>query len=125
MAENTLPAPYVAFFQGPDGRNDRFQVQGMVDREAIGCAVQALVDLLDVIDGDPDLEGECSEDEVSRCTDWGLPVRADGPGCIIADPDEGVDDKGEQTRDEDDWCHHSATGPGCPIADPGGEVDGF
>lgn len=54
-----------------------------------------LIERLDAIDGDPDLEGECSEDEISRCDDYGKPVRYSGPGCEISDPDKGVDDDGE------------------------------
>lgn len=98
----SLPVPYVAFFQGPDGRNDRFQVQGMIDREAIGCAVEALIDLLDAIDGDPDLENASDLED-----DFGLTAFAAdgiGPGCNISDPDFGVDDEGEGIDErEEDW----------------------
>lgn len=46
------------------------------------------IDLLDVLDGDPDREGECSEVDVSRCTDLGCPMPSDEPGCDIADAGE-------------------------------------
>jgi len=70
-------------------------VMAQFDRSQIASAIDVLVNLLDVLDGDPDLEGECSEDEISRCTDFGSPVYGDGPGCSISDPDKGVDDDGE------------------------------
>ena len=54
-----------------------------------------LIERLDLIDGDSDFEGLCDEDEISRATDWGSAPTGSGPGCMIADPDEGVDDKGE------------------------------
>ena len=57
------------------------------DRGKLAAFVTVAIDLLDVLDGDADQEGECSEDEVSRCTDLGGPVIGDGPGCDIADPD--------------------------------------
>ena len=41
------------------------------DRGKLAAFVTVAIDLLDVLDGDPDREGECSEDEVSRCTDLG------------------------------------------------------
>lgn len=94
-------------------------IMAQLDRGQIASTIEVLVNLLDVLDGDSDLEGECSEDEISRGTDWGAPVRGDGPGCVIADPDKCVDDDGEQTRDEDDWCQHVGTGPGCPLSDNG------
>lgn len=59
-----------------------------------------LIDKLDVLDGDSDFEGECSEDEISRCTDHGLPIPNDGPGCKIADPREEDDPAGGDVVDE-------------------------
>ena len=94
------------------------------DREQLAGFIEIAIELADPLDGDPDLEGSCDEDEISRCTDFGRPASSDGPGCIIADPDEGVDDKGEQTFAEDDWCYHGDHGPGCPIADPDSGSDG-
>lgn len=57
------------------------------DRGKLAAFVTVAIDLLDVLDGDPDQEGECSEDEVSRCTNTGRAVLRDEPGCDIADPD--------------------------------------
>lgn len=58
------------------------------DRDQLHGFIAVAIDLADAMDGDADLEGECSEDEVSRCTDTGQPVRGDGPGCDIADAGE-------------------------------------
>lgn len=76
----------VAFYVEPETRQSRFIVQGEVDREEIAKAAQSLIELLDTIDGDPDLEdddpgGDASnEDEPHQhFTDY-------GPGCPIADP---------------------------------------
>ena len=91
--------PYVAFFAEPGTAQSRFLVQGYVDRDEIATAAQALVDLLDTIDGDPDLEpdgdeadGNGSEDDFMR---HGLDAWGE-PGCPIADPGGGnVEDEGE------------------------------
>lgn len=97
------------------------------DRDKLAAFVTVAIDLLDVLDGDPDREGECSEDEVSRCTDMGLPVRGNGPGCDIADTGEEDDPAGQY--DEDAWTSDLKPGDpdggaGCPISDPGEYEDG-
>lgn len=120
----------------------------------IAEAIEVLIDMLDLIGGDPDLEGECSEDEVSRCTDVGLPVPSDKPGCDIADTGENAwaewhtrgrhklaiggyeiaaghedaeDDDPAGQYDEDCWTGPAMPdrGAGCPISDPGEYEDGF
>jgi len=58
------------------------------DRGKLAAFVTIAIDLLDVLDGDPDREGQCNEDEVSCCTDLGRPVPSDEPGCEIADAAE-------------------------------------
>ena len=95
-------------------------VMAQFDRAAIASAIEVMVNLLDVLDGDPDLEGECSEDEISRCDDIGRPVRGDGPGCEIADAGGQHDEDGINTL-----FAIEGNGPGCPISDPGGYDDGF
>ena len=71
-----LPMPAVA------------RILARYDRGKLAAFVTVAIDLLDVLDGDADQEGECSEDEVSRCTDIGRAVEHDGPGCDIADAGE-------------------------------------
>ena len=60
------------------------RVLSRYDRGKLAAFVTVAIDLLDVLDGDPDREGECSEDEVSRCTDLGRPVPSDQPGCDLS-----------------------------------------
>lgn len=83
--------PYVAFFPEPATAQSRFLIQGYVDRDEIAAAVEALVELLDTIDGDPDLEdddpsGQCDEDDLN--TGLHLALGDVGAGCPIADPGE-------------------------------------
>lgn len=66
------------------------------DRPKVEAFAEISIALLDLIDGDPDLEdshedGQCSEDEISTNlhAQWG-----GGPGCEISDPDSAVDDGG-------------------------------
>ena len=98
MMSSISTQPYVAFYPEPGSAQSRFLIQGYVDREQIATAAELLVDLLDEIDGDPDLEGECSEDEISRCDDMGRPVHVNEPGCPISDPGGCENDGREQ-----DW----------------------
>jgi hypothetical protein len=78
----------------------------------IACAIDLLIDLRDIMEGDPDAESEALEDDFT-------PIPADiafGPGCSIADP------CGQCTEDEvsTDLCAPSEVGgPGCTISDPG------
>ena len=122
------------------------------DRGKLAAFVTVAIDLLDVLEGDSDREGECSEDEVSRCTHLGGPVPTDEPGCDIADAGENAciewhtmrgsqkrgpniaqahedaeDDDPAGQYDEDCW-----TGPampshcaGCSISDPAECEDGL
>ena len=120
-----------------------------MDRQRLSDFIQTGIELLDLFDGDPDEEENDLEDSFAlspqaseyptgpgcEISDAGGEVANEdqpsvfralgiwnGPGCPIADPDEGADDEGEQTRDEDDWFQHPHDGPGCPIADPGGTI---
>ncbi|WP_295635911.1 hypothetical protein [Novosphingobium sp.] len=100
------------------------------DRRKLVAFVTVAIDLLDVLDGDGDLEGECSEDEVSRCTDIGRAVEGDGAGCDISDAGEnawlewttmrGSQKRGpniaghEDDEDDGDAGDHSASEDDCP-----------
>ena len=99
----------------PDHFSQAAAVMARFDRAAIGSAIEVLVGLLDVLDGDPDLEGECSEDEFSRCTDDGRAIEGDGPGCEIADPSGMNDEDGINTL----FLATLDRGPGCQISDEG------
>jgi hypothetical protein len=116
------------------------------DRGRLKAFITVAIDLLDVLDGDSDLEGECSEYEVSRCTDTGQPVQGNGAGCSIADAGENawiewskmrgsqkcgpnIAEVHEDAEEDDaagqyDEDYHSGPptpvrGAGCPISDPG------
>ncbi len=63
---------------------------------AISQAIDALIDRLDALGGDPDMEangdeldGNSSEDEFMQHSYWS------GPGCPVSDPDYGAEEPGE------------------------------
>lgn len=91
----------------------------------IACAIEVLIDLRDIMEGDADAETEGLQDDFTP-----MPAEVDfGPGCAFADAAE-VDDEPEEDDpqgacDEDEVSTALANrnwgeGPGCPIAD--GEV---
>lgn len=84
MARQVPPAPVL-------------QVLSRYRREDIEAFVAIAIDLMDLADGDPDIEN------ATDAEDEGITAAAleftDGPGCIIADTDFAVDD---QPCDNDD-----------------------
>lgn len=101
------------------------RVLSRFDRAQIETFAEIAIALLDLQDGDPDLEVTDAEDDFLT-----LPATLDfGPGCQVADAAE-VDDEPEEDDpqgacDEDEVNTALANrnwgaGPGCPIAD--GEV---
>lgn len=97
-------------------------------RAELAGFVSVAIDLLDVLDGDPDNEeddppGQCNEDEVNTNlhAQWG-----EGPGCEISDGPEEDDHAGECSEDEiscgpGHWggLHWRDHGPGCLVSDAG------
>ena len=80
----------------------------------IACAIEVLIDLLDIMEGDPDAETEAVEDDFTL-----MPADIDfGPGCGIADPAGQCDEDGNNTG----WTPQG--GAGCSISDPDNETDG-
>lgn len=69
-----------------------------LDRSVIASAVEVLVNLLDVLDGDPDVEANGDELDGNGAEDdfceHNTPLSLQGPGCPIADPDTAIDDSG-------------------------------
>jgi hypothetical protein len=61
------------------------------NRDELSAAIAVLVELLDIWDGDADLERTDAEDDFTERQS----KRWHGPGCMIADPDKCVDDEGE------------------------------
>ena len=82
------------------------------DRPTLEAFLTVAVDLLDLADGDPDIEetgddqdGSLSEEEpAARFAEMG-----NGPGCDVADTDEGIDERPHDGIDEDreheEDCH--------------------
>lgn len=71
----------------------------------IAEAITILIDVLDLLGGDPDLEPNGDELDGTGAEDDFCPQKAprslQGPGCPLADPDEAVDDKGcDDTNDD-------------------------
>jgi hypothetical protein len=67
------------------------------DRRTLASAVEVLVAVIDTMDGDPDLEPDGDEQDGNFAEDEdcaAFATMARGPGCIEADPDDAVDDKG-------------------------------
>lgn len=93
------------------------------DREQVEAFIEVAIAAMDLFDGDADVELNGDEFDYSGGEDdfclHNVPHGLSGPGCPISDPDKGVDDEGEITRAEDDFCTHSPSGPGCPVADSG------
>lgn len=88
----------------------------------IASAIEVLIDLQNLMEGDPDAETEGLEDDFTP-TREGVDY---GPGCPLADPAE-VDDEAEED-DPSGQCDEdgvntafeglrSHAGPGCPIGD--------
>lgn len=95
------------------------QILSRFNREQLHGFISIAIDLADAIDGDPDLEGEWNEDEISSVPSW--VSLDDGPGCQIADAGGQRDEDGINTGGSAFWTHGvSHEGPGCPISDPGG-----
>jgi hypothetical protein len=104
-------------------------------RTAVHNMIDQLIGWLDTQDGDPDLEPNGDEQDVSVSA-WGrldpiylLPEHRDSDFAIAGIEDEEEDDPLEANGDEQDHNHseedfvthfHWTGDPGCPIADPGG-----
>lgn len=96
------------------------------DRDQLAAFISVAIDLLDVADGDPDVElngdekdGSLGEDDFhDRSETW-----SGMPGCPVSDPPEADGDERDGNGDEDDFITHAASGPGCPVSDPDLGVD--
>lgn len=86
MAGQIPPAPILAILS----RYSRHEIEGFI---------AVAIDLLDLADGDPDLEGAHDEDEISTAF-FLVPQRA-GPGCLWSDPDQSVEDGNEDDSSND------------------------
>ena len=108
----------------PENFSQAAAVMAQFDRKQLASAIEVLVNLLDVLDGDPDAENATDLEDDFSLTNYA--AMDDGPGCRIADA-------GGQC-DEDDFNTHLGAaygelGAGCELSDPDygcddeGEVD--
>lgn len=114
------------------------------DRKSLEAFLSIAIDLLDLIDGDPDLE-DSNDREAHDGDDQGdiawiewhtmRGSQKRGPNILAGQEDDEDDDAAEQDDhegqcDEDgvntafDYVRftYGASGPGCMLSDPGGEV---
>ncbi|QEH80843.1 hypothetical protein EIK56_23030 [Sphingomonas sp. C8-2] len=108
-------------------------IMALYGRENVELAIESLIEMLDALDGDPDLE----EDNEDRCS-----ASDDAPAAAYVNfrlgehEDDEDDDPAGGTNAEDDFDLRDvgyaagAAGPGCSLSDPGydplddGESDG-
>lgn len=77
----------------PENFSQAAAVMAQFDRDKLASAIEVLVNLLDVLDGDPDAENATDlEDDFALTT---YAAQGNGPGCIVSDSDKCVDDDGE------------------------------
>ena len=105
MARQVPPAPVL-------------QVLSRYRREDIEAFVAIAIDLMDLADGDPDIEN-ATDAEDEGITDEAL-AYTDGPGCLISD-DAGIAD--EDGVNMPSAYAHADKGAGCTISDPDFAVD--
>lgn len=109
------------------------RVLATFDRDQLAGFIAVAIDLLDLADGDTELEETDTEDAFELS--WIARGYDTGPGCPIADAggaaeredDEEDDDSGQCTEDEISAGDRrfGTRGPGCVISDEGGcEHDG-
>lgn len=66
-----------------------FRIEGAMTREDVGAAAQALIDLLDDLDGDADLEDATDVEDDFHLTDRAMGfAKGRGPGCDVSDTGE-------------------------------------
>lgn len=68
------------------------RILGRYDRAALVSFISVAIDLLDVVDGDPDVEANGDELDGNRAEDEFVRHAGNGPGCPLSDPDMAVDD---------------------------------
>ena len=83
-----MPADVVTLVPGLAPAAPIMRLLSRFDRTKIEAFAEVSIALLDLIDGDPDLEdddpaGQMTEDEISA-----YPVHGDGPGCGLSDGGE-------------------------------------
>lgn len=78
-----------------------FRYAELPPKEALASAVETLIAILDVLDGDPDIELNGDELDHNEGEDEFINHRCSGPGCPVSDPGGGnVEDEGQQGAGE-------------------------
>ena len=100
------------------------RILGQFKREQLAGFIEVAISLLDVVDGDEDVEANGDEADGDFCEDDFTTFRAEGPGCPISDP-SGQCDEDEISCSPGQCGGSSATsgnwrwaGPGCVVSDP-------
>ena len=99
------------------------------NRDDLGAAIEVMVSLLDIWDGQPDdeeggdleLTGDDRGDQA--WVEWHTMRGTQKRGLnVLAGQEDDEDDDSDQGHDEGepDFTHFAGHGAGCPIADPGG-----
>ena len=103
-AESDWTANVVAppAFEAPAGAIAVARILQRYDVNQLAGFIEVAIGLLDVVDGDPDLEdddpaGQCDEDGINTT----LGMFGDGPGCSLSDPEEDDD-----PDEEHDGCEY-------------------
>lgn len=101
-----------------------------LDRSLVAAVASAAIQLLDEIDGDPDLEPD-QDDMCAAGDDAGSGEHWLGCGDgLPGDPDDGepVGDEQDSANAEDEILaifQGPMVGPGCPVSDPAGCQEGY
>jgi len=90
------------------------------DREELECFICVAIGLLDLADGDPDVEDATDLEDDFALSENAQNWVSDGPGCPIADPSAQCDEDELST----DLSRGFSEKPGCPISDNDIEHDG-
>lgn len=133
MAETQLPADSARVIPYPYAIAPMPAVARILsryDRPRLAAFITVAIDLLDAIDGDPDLEPGGDDEPREAEGDAGDTAwiewtamhgrKKRGPNIASqSEDDEPTGDELDGNGCEDDFMTHAAKGPGCPIADPG------
>ncbi|QUT05187.1 hypothetical protein KFK14_19650 [Sphingobium phenoxybenzoativorans] len=96
------------------------------DRDQLAAFISVAIDLLDIADGDPDLENATNLEDDFILTKQAKFDAGPGPGCRISDAGEHAGDEEDGTLAEDEPCAKFLMmdkGPGCTVSDPDAGVE--
>ena len=98
------------------------RVLSLFNRTQLAGFVAVAIDLMDLADGDPDIEPNGDERDMSSLDFQPRdPLYRDADFALASEDAEADGDELDGTGAEDDFVEHGRDGPGCPIGDPGGD----